>query len=84
MQGVKKVYVAYGYSEDMTSALGVSPSWLSNAANNGGKVKGLHVYGYETNVSLELTEDELAELAVGSISEMARKRLRALIKESDV
>lgn len=84
MQGVRKVYVAYGYSEDMCAALGVTPSWLSNAAGNGGKVKGLHVYGYETNVSLELTEQELAELAVSSISERARKRLRSLIKRSGV
>lgn len=84
MRGVRKVFVAWGDSKAMCDALGVSLSWLCNAANNEGKLKGLNVYSYSTDKRAELDDDELAALAVDTISDKARERLRALIKRSGV
>lgn len=84
MRDVRKVFVAEGNASDMCEALGVSSSWLSNAAKNGGTLKGLHVFSYWTDRKKELSEEEMAALAVDAISERARRRLRALIKRSGV
>ena len=84
MRDVRKVFVAEGTASDMCEALGVSSSWLSNAAKNGSELKGLHVYSYWTYRKRELSEEEMAAMAVDAISERARRRLRALIKRSGV
>lgn len=84
MREVRKIYVAEGHADDMCEALGVSSSWLSNAAKNGGELKRLHVYSYWTDRKKELTEEEMAAMAVDAISERARMRLKALIRRSGV
>lgn len=84
MGDVRKVFVAEGGSSEMCEAMGVSSSWLSNAAKNGGTLKGLHVYSYWTDRQKKLSEEEMAALAVDAISERARMRLKALIRRSGI
>ena len=84
MRDVRKVFVAEGNASAMCEALGVSSSWLSNAAKNGSELKGLHVYSYWTDRKKKLTEEEMAALAVDAISERARTRLKALIRRSGI
>ena len=84
MRDVRKVYVAEGNAKEMCEAMDVSSSWLSNAAKNGGTLKGLHVYSYWTDRKKELTEEEMAALAVDALSDRARRRLIALIKRSGI
>lgn len=84
MQGTRKVFVAYGDSDAMCDALGVSLSWLHNAAKNEGTLKGLSVYSYWTNRKKKLSEEEMAALAVDALSDETRRRLKALIRKSGV
>lgn len=80
MRAVRKMYVAYGTATDMCAALGVSNSWLSNACNSEGTLKGVSVYSYWTDKEVKLTDEQLAARAVDALSEKTKERLRAMLK----
>ena len=78
----RKTFVAYGTSDDLAEAFGVSRSWLSNAANRGRKLKGLDVISIDGDMGLDVGADLLARVAVSALRPETRERLRGLLREA--